>query len=84
MIGVDIDSKYIQKTKQMLEEKFDEAAAKSELINLNIKEWQVPASYQGRKFVDTVITNPPFGTKEEGIDVKFLEKAMRKGGYTLK
>ena len=25
--------------------------------------------------VDLVVMNPPFGTKEEGIDVKFLELA---------
>jgi predicted RNA methylase len=23
-----------------------------------------------------ILMNPPFGTKEEGIDVKFLEKAV--------
>lgn len=27
--------------------------------------------------VDLVVMNPPFGTKEEGIDAKFLEVAMQ-------
>lgn len=26
--------------------------------------------------VDTVIMNPPFGTKKEGIDMVFLQKAL--------
>jgi rRNA N6-adenosine-methyltransferase METTL5 len=29
------------------------------------------------KMVDLVVMNPPFGTKEEGIDAKFLEVAMQ-------
>jgi predicted RNA methylase len=28
------------------------------------------------KQVDLVVMNPPFGTKEEGIDMKFMQKAM--------
>jgi predicted RNA methylase len=28
------------------------------------------------KAIDLVVMNPPFGTKEEGIDIKFLEVAM--------
>lgn len=28
------------------------------------------------KLVDLVVMNPPFGTKEEGIDMKFMEFAM--------
>ena len=29
------------------------------------------------KSVDMVVMNPPFGTKQEGIDCVFLERAMR-------
>lgn len=42
----------------------------------------IPTPYDGipfpSKMVDTVITNPPFGTKNnEGIDVQFLKTAIR-------
>jgi len=42
----------------------------------------IPTPYDGiplpSKIVDTVITNPPFGTKNnEGIDVQFLKTAIR-------
>lgn len=29
------------------------------------------------KSVDLVVMNPPFGTKEAGIDMRFVEQAMR-------
>ncbi len=30
----------------------------------------------GKSFIDTVVMNPPFGTRNKGIDVLFLEKAI--------
>lgn len=33
--------------------------------------------YPSQPIYDIVVTNPPFGTKEAGIDMKFLEFACR-------
>ena len=54
-------------------EKF-EGATKFELINANVSQWKYP--YETTKLVDMVVMNPPFGTKNEGIDTIFLEKAI--------
>lgn len=35
----------------------------------------LPVNYN--KFFDTVIMNPPFGTKIKGVDVEFLKKALQ-------
>lgn len=29
-----------------------------------------------KKYYDTIIMNPPFGTRKEGIDMLFLKKAL--------
>lgn len=42
-----------------------------DLINANVARLKLRP-----KTVDLVVMNPPFGTKEEGIDMKFLEFAM--------
>ncbi len=41
------------------------------IININVKHWKPRI-----KIFDIVIMNPPFGTKDEGIDSIFLEKAF--------
>ena len=38
-------------------------------------ERQLPSSM--RKFADTVLMNPPFGTKKKGVDMEFLAVAMQ-------
>jgi predicted RNA methylase len=38
---------------------------------MDVKNWKIPT----KKCYDMVIMNPPFGTKDEGIDAIFLEKA---------
>lgn len=50
----------------MLDEKFDSDNSLYELINTDIKLWKNPSK---TKLYDIVVMNPPFGTKEEGIDV---------------
>jgi len=43
-------------------------------------------SWKWRKCVDTVVMNPPFGTKRKGIDMAFLEAAVclaRRSVYSL-
>ncbi|KAL4432673.1 hypothetical protein ABPG74_004966 [Tetrahymena malaccensis] len=79
VIGLELDSKYAQITLDTLEDKFDDPSM-YDVININIKHWQ-PPTLNGKLF-DTVVMNPPFGTKDEGIDVVFLEKAFCK--YNLK
>ncbi|KAL4479263.1 hypothetical protein ABPG72_011475 [Tetrahymena utriculariae] len=74
VIGLELDSKYAQITLDTLEEKFEDPSM-YDIININIKHWQTP-TLNGKIF-DTVVMNPPFGTKEEGIDVVFLEKAFQ-------
>jgi predicted RNA methylase len=44
------------------------------LVNIDVKSWKNP--YKNTKICDITVMNPPFGTKVEGIDVAFLEKAI--------
>jgi len=43
-----------------------------DLVNINIKDFNNKC--KGR-ILDIIVMNPPFGTKDEGIDLVFLEKA---------
>lgn len=70
---MELDSKYAQVTLDTLEEKFEDPSM-YEIININLKSWK-PPKLNGKLF-DIVVMNPPFGTKEEGIDIIFLEKAF--------
>ncbi|EAS02406.3 methyltransferase-like protein (macronuclear) [Tetrahymena thermophila SB210] len=74
VIGLELDSKYAQITLDTLEDKFEDPSM-YDIININVKHWQ-PPTLNGKLF-DTVVMNPPFGTKDEGIDVVFLEKAFQ-------
>ncbi|KAM0676200.1 Methyltransferase-like protein 5 [Gurleya vavrai] len=44
-----------------------------EILNLNFENYNPEIRF------DTVIMNPPFGTRSEGIDVKAIEKALQVG-----
>ena len=72
-MGVEKDKKYLQKTHSTLIEKFEEKDIHYDLIELNIKDWK---SDRLKNFFDIVVMNPPFGTKEAGIDYLFLQKAF--------
>jgi len=49
-----------------------------DLLNVNIVEDNILMKYLSeRKLIDTVIMNPPFGTKKnKGMDIKFLQQAI--------
>ena len=64
-IGVELDQKYIRMAQKQLEEKVE--GASYELINAD-----VTALKLRKQQIDMVVMNPPFGTKEEGVDSKFL------------
>ena len=72
-IGYEIDEKYSNISKQFLCEKFDDPSL-FEIININIEFFNQDPK---KKIFDLVIMNPPFGTKKEGIDVIFIQKAMK-------
>ena len=57
---------------EQLSEKF-ESTEFFDIININIKSWQPKV-----EMFDVVVMNPPFGTKDEGIDSIFLDKAFCK------
>ena len=44
-----------------------------EIVIMDVKQWKPPA---GVKLFDSVVMNPPFGTKDEGIDAIFLDRAF--------
>jgi putative methylase len=69
VIGVDVQSKALKVCQMNL------------LTRLEIHDtinWVLGdvSSLNLRATVDTVVTNPPFGTKKRGADLKFLEKAV--------
>ncbi len=71
-MGVDKDKKYLDITRGVIEEKFD-GEVKFELIESDILKWD---SKKFDNFFEMVVMNPPFGTKIEGIDYVFLQKAF--------
>ncbi len=52
-----------------MNEKFEDCN-NFELINVDLKHFK---SYNKNKIFDVVVMNPPFGTKDEGIDYLFLQ-----------
>ena len=68
-IGVEIDPQYALVALKQLEDKVE--GGSFEIINADVSRVRLRG-----KQVDLVVMNPPFGTKEEGIDTKFLEVAM--------
>ncbi|KAJ0634377.1 putative DNA methylase, N-6 adenine-specific, S-adenosyl-L-methionine-dependent methyltransferase [Helianthus annuus] len=51
----------------------DELEVELELIQSEIK--NLP--WRGRQIVDTVVMNPPFGTRKKGADMEFLSVALK-------
>jgi len=70
--GLDCDKKYIEVTHDILEEKF-EGEVFYDLMQVDVNKWNTEKM---KGFFDIVVMNPPFGTKEEGIDYLFLRKAF--------
>ena len=65
VLGVEIDEKYVGVAQRQLQEKveggnFDLIRADATNLKLRVKQ------------IDMVVMNPPFGTKEENADTKFL------------
>jgi putative methylase len=69
VIGIDVQSKALKVCQKNLD---------TRLEIYNTIDWVLGdvASLEMRTNVDTVVTNPPFGIKKRGADLKFLEKAM--------
>ncbi|CAM6005757.1 unnamed protein product [Sphagnum balticum] len=70
-VGYEIDEKYLRIACEAIDEKLDEPVYDVVLADIG----QLPLP--NRPIFDIVVTNPPFGTKEAGIDMKFLEFACR-------
>ena len=72
VLGIDIDESAIKTAKKNISEIYDE---NGEIDFLNCSALNLPSSLHSK--FDTVIMNPPFGTKVKGIDIKFLEVAEK-------
>ncbi len=73
-IGLDIDQDAISQSRQTLAD-FECAV---DIVRLNVQdivESHVPHKDMKQFRVDTVIMNPPFGTKNKGVDLDFLRFA---------
>ena len=74
VVGVDIDPEALDQMRQNMELLEMEEADGLEVINANVL--TLPSWYRER--FDTVVLNPPFGTKDNaGIDVAFLQVAQQ-------
>ncbi len=76
-IGFDIDPNALEIAQENID--YFEVASSLELVRCDIAQME-PQNYNHNhqtKMVDTVIMNPPFGTKLKGIDMVFLEKAIQ-------
>jgi len=67
VVGIDLDSESTRK-----------ALSSSKLMGLRI-DWVAGNIEVARGRFDTVIMNPPFGTRQEHADIKFLTAALRLG-----
>eukprot|EP01091_Cochliopodium_minus_P004106 TRINITY_DN14022_c0_g1_i1.p1 TRINITY_DN14022_c0_g1~~TRINITY_DN14022_c0_g1_i1.p1 ORF type:complete len:213 (-),score=50.69 TRINITY_DN14022_c0_g1_i1:31-669(-) len=68
VMAIDIDPSAIEDAKENISIIFDECG---DIDFLNCSVENIPESLHSK--FDTVIMNPPFGTKIKGIDIKFLE-----------
>ena len=82
-IGIDIDTEALEQTRSNL----DDVGAECKLIQGNVQELLAKNDEEILHLIaDTVIMNPPFGTKTKGADMDFLRFAARvakKAIYTL-
>jgi putative methylase len=67
VVGIDLDSEAVH-----------DAASNSKRMRLKV-DWVVGDIEVVRGRFDTIIMNPPFGTKQEHADVKFLSVALKMG-----
>lgn len=75
VLGIDIDSDALDSCKKNLADILDEDASKYDLIQADVT--HSPLFQRLNNSFDTVITNPPFGTKNnKGMDVTFLRTAL--------
>ncbi|RDD42684.1 Methyltransferase-like protein 5 [Trichoplax sp. H2] len=70
IVGIDIDDDALMIARRNIEE-FE--LENVQLIKANISDTE----FFGGKIFDTVIMNPPFGTKDKGIDMIFLHRALK-------
>ena len=70
-IGLDIDDDALEVAQENARE--FELEDQMDFVRCNVAEL-LPSQFAHK--VDTVIMNPPFGTKIKGIDMVFLEKAL--------
>mmetsp|Transcript_22806 Transcript_22806/g.36404 ORF Transcript_22806/g.36404 Transcript_22806/m.36404 type:complete len:213 (-) Transcript_22806:1079-1717(-) len=76
-LGVDIDTDALA----IAQENVDELEVDVDFINANLLE-DGPFPLLARKF-DTVVMNPPFGTRTAGADVRFLEVALEMSNHAV-
>lgn len=70
MTGFDIDDDALAVAQENL--RFMELTEEVELFKADISQLK----FSKTKYFDTVIMNPPFGTRKAGIDVAFLKAAI--------
>lgn len=76
VVGVDLDEDALEVARANVEEA--EAGEEVDLIRCDIAALAGDAPFRSRGDVfDTVVMNPPFGTKTKGIDMVFLEKGCQ-------
>jgi len=75
VLGVEIDSAALATAMENIEEM--ELRDEVEVVQARIDERTTSALDRLDGRFDTVVSNPPFGTKTAGIDMVFLQRAMR-------
>jgi len=82
VLGVDVDPDALHIARQNLASLDGTSGVPIDLVQADV----ASASFAGilasrgsddERFFDTVVMNPPFGTKNKGIDMRFLEAACR-------
>lgn len=76
VFGMDIDSSALDKSSDNIAE--FELESQIALVNCDVRSWNMLDYFASRKIIDTVVMNPPFGTKNnKGMDLVFLQHAIQ-------
>lgn len=75
VVGVDIDEEAIAIATENVENM--ELSDRVEFCTLDVNRIDHFVAHNRRFMFDTVIMNPPFGTKRKGVDISFLQAAVQ-------